>query len=118
MPDVMLAFTNARAGREDAFNSWYDSEHLPQVLAADHMIGGRRMRVAFADDDLDHPYGFLALYDVESGQAVAASTSVIERRPPLIDDVDGPACSCGSRRSGLVGRSTERAKARLTSSSS
>jgi hypothetical protein len=93
MPDVMLAFTNAKAGREDAFNSWYDSEHLPQVLAADHMIGGRRMRVAFADDDLDHPYGFLALYDVESGQAVAASTSVIERRPPLIDDVDGPACS-------------------------
>ena len=93
MPDVSLAFTNVRAGREDAFNEWYDSDHLPQVLAADHMIGGRRLRVAIADDDLDHPYGFLALYDVESGQTVAASRSVIERRPPLTDDLDGTPAS-------------------------
>lgn len=93
MPDVSLAFTNAKAGCEDAFNAWYDSDHLPQVLAADHMIGGRRLRVAIADDDLDHPYEFLALYDVEPGRAVAASRSVIERRPPLTDDLEGTPAS-------------------------
>lgn len=93
MPDVSLAFTNAKAGREDAFNAWYDSEHLPQVLAADHMIGGRRLRVAIDDGDLDHPYEFLALYDVEPGRAVAAARSVIEARPPLSDDLEGTPAS-------------------------
>jgi hypothetical protein len=89
MPDVMLSFTNARAGREDAFNAWYDSEHLPEVLAADQMIGARRLRVALTDDELHHPYEFLAVYDVEPGQAAAAAQSVIEARPALSDDIDG-----------------------------
>jgi hypothetical protein len=89
MPDQMLAFTSAKAGREDVFNAWYDSEHLPQVLAANHMVGGRRLKVALTAEELDHPYEFLALYDVEPGHVKAAAQSVMEARPPLSDDIDG-----------------------------
>jgi hypothetical protein len=94
VPDVMLALTNAKPGRDESFNAWYDSEHLPAVLAADHrMIGARRLRVALSGDGLDHPYEFLALYEVELGQVAPAAKSVLEALPPLSDDVDARAVS-------------------------
>lgn len=90
MSDVMLALTNAKPGRDAAFNAWYDAEHLPAVLAADpHILGGRRLRVALTGEGLEHPYEFLALYDVEPGHVPAAARGVLEAMPPLSDDV-GP----------------------------
>jgi hypothetical protein len=90
----MLALTNAKPGRDEAFNAWYDSEHLPAVLAADpHILGGRRLRVALTGEGLEHPYEFLALYDVESGRAASAAQGVLDALPPLSDDVDPRAVS-------------------------
>lgn len=90
MTDVMLAFTNARPGREQAFDEWYTAVHVPEVLAVAGVLGGRRLQAA---DDIpdgpEHPYRFLAVYDVASGQAPAVGERLMNDGPALSDDVDG-----------------------------
>lgn len=87
MTDVMLALTNAKAGREDAFDAWYDAEHMPAILAADGILGAARYRAA--SDLTAYPYSFLARYDVAAGRASDAAASIMAARPALSDDLEG-----------------------------
>jgi hypothetical protein len=69
---LYLALTNPEEGREDDFNAWYDTYHVPEVVR--HVPGfmsGRR----FVLDPLQRsgtgvgepaPWRYLAVYDVES----------------------------------------------------
>ena len=41
----MLVFSNAVAGQDDAFNEWYDNQHLADVAAVPGVISGRRFEV-------------------------------------------------------------------------
>jgi hypothetical protein len=90
MTDVMLAFANARAGREDAFDAWYSEEHVPAVLAVDGVQSARRFRAA-ADlpGGPEHPYTFLAIYEIASGEVPSAVQGLIAARPQMSEDVDG-----------------------------
>jgi len=90
MTDVMLALTNAKPGREEAFDAWYDARHIPDVLAADHVLGARRLRAARALTDVpEQPYEFLAIYEVAAGQCAAAVKSILANPPKMSEDVDG-----------------------------
>jgi hypothetical protein len=69
---LYLALTNAAEGRDDDFNRWYDTYHLPEVVGnVPGFVSGRR----FALDPLQRtgvgagePAGwrYLAVYEVES----------------------------------------------------
>lgn len=61
----MLVFSNPVAGQEDAFNEWYDTEHLAQVTAVPGVVGGRRFDVVPASSTGGAPaHRYLAVYDL------------------------------------------------------
>jgi hypothetical protein len=92
MSDVMLAFTNAKPGREAQFNEWYGQEHLPAVIAVDGVLGGSRLQAAEdLPGDPSHPYRHLAIYDVESGRCQAAVDGLMQSDISLSADVEEPA---------------------------
>ncbi|BBZ14988.1 DUF4286 family protein [Mycobacterium branderi] len=43
---LMLVFTNAVEGQDDAFNEWYDSRHLGDVLAVPGVVAAQRYELA------------------------------------------------------------------------
>jgi hypothetical protein len=52
--------------REEAFNRWYNHEHLPQVLRYNGAVSGRRYRRLSGDDQ----YEYMALYEFASEQVL------------------------------------------------
>jgi hypothetical protein len=59
-----LVFSNAREGKDDEYNAWYDSVHLPDVLSLSGVKSGERYRVQQVGDELpEHRY--LAVYDLD-----------------------------------------------------
>ncbi|HEY1293957.1 MAG TPA: hypothetical protein VGJ60_12825 [Chloroflexota bacterium] len=75
MQGLLIAFMNPPAD-EDAFNAWYDEEHVPLRLGVPGFLNGRRYRgpdetvlaqapVEGAHDSSKHPR-YMALYDLES----------------------------------------------------
>ncbi|MFJ1456402.1 hypothetical protein [Nocardia sp. N2S4-5] len=62
----MLVFSNAVAGQDDAFNEWYDTQHLADVTAVPGVLAGRRYDVVpgplpTADGP---PHRYLAVYEL------------------------------------------------------
>ena len=50
------------AEQEEAFNKWYDEEHVPQVLRYNGAISGRRYKRIAGEDK----YDYMALYEFKS----------------------------------------------------
>lgn len=44
--NIFIALTNPIQGKDEAFNAWYDTEHLPEVLATPGIVSPRRYDVA------------------------------------------------------------------------
>jgi hypothetical protein len=64
---IFLAFTNPIVGNEAAFNTWYDTCHVPEVLRYGRGFTGCR-RFRFSREVLKGslvPWEYLALYDLE-----------------------------------------------------
>jgi hypothetical protein len=57
--------------RDDAFNRWYDYEHLSDMVAVPGFLGGRRFwRVDDCNFASPSPYQYLTLYQLESEAAL------------------------------------------------
>ena len=76
---IMLVFTNAEPGEDDAFNRWYDDRHLPDILEQGPFTAAHRFRLA-ADVGTDAPYRYLAVYDVEEGRLEEARAWILFTR--------------------------------------
>ena len=48
--------------QEEAFNHWYDREHVPQLLRYRGAVSGRRYKKILGDDK----YQYMAVYEFES----------------------------------------------------
>lgn len=60
----LMVFSNAKDGRDDEYNKWYDEEHLPDLLT----IPGVRSAQRFRAQDNAGPapeHRYLAVYDLE-----------------------------------------------------
>ncbi|NIL85860.1 hypothetical protein CH281_18850 [Rhodococcus sp. 06-221-2] len=71
---LYIVQTNAVEGRDDEFNEWYDSTHVPDVLSIDGFESAQRFKRSTALDQPDvptPPYEYSVLYEV-SGDPVAA----------------------------------------------
>jgi hypothetical protein len=77
---VMMVLTNPVAGQDDAYNEWYDVEHVPDVVKVDGFVSGQRFRLAGTGiGNVDPPsHQYLALYEVECESAAAANDALIE----------------------------------------
>ena len=69
---VLIVMAKAKPEEEEAFNRWYNEEHLPRVLERlPGILSGRRYKILEGEDE----YRFLALYEFESYEALQAAMS-------------------------------------------
>jgi hypothetical protein len=71
--NVLLVFSNPSEGNEDAYNHWYDHEHLQEVVGLPEFVSARRFRLAAdqAEGAPPCPYRYLAIYEFEGGSKEA-----------------------------------------------
>jgi hypothetical protein len=77
---VMVVLTNPVADKDDAYNDWYNTEHVPDVVNVDGFVSGQRFRLAATGiGNVNAPsHQYLALYEVEAESASAANDALIE----------------------------------------
>jgi hypothetical protein len=61
----MLILSRPTPGRDAQYNEWYQSVHLPQMLALKGFKSGRRLRHAATLGDRDS-YPYAAIYEIET----------------------------------------------------
>lgn len=67
-----IVLTNATAGEDAAFNSWYDGRHLDDVIAIPGFVAAQRFRVAPETAGKASPWRYLAIYEIAPEAAEAA----------------------------------------------
>jgi hypothetical protein len=80
--DIFLAFTTPVAGREDAFNEWYDSRHVPEVLQYGRgFVGCQRFKLrGETQSGAIVPWKYVAMYDLRCDDLAA-----LAERPWVVD---------------------------------
>jgi hypothetical protein len=62
---LLLVFLNPVEGREDDFNAFYESTHLPQILAVDGVRSAQRLRIRPSDPGEGSPHRYLTIYELD-----------------------------------------------------
>ncbi len=62
---LLVTSVDIVASAEEAFNRWYDDEHLPQVLACPGFLSGARYECTSGEPR------YLAIYELEREDALA-----------------------------------------------
>lgn len=67
---MQLVYSNPRPGREDEFNEWYDTVHVPDVLSIPGVVSARRYKLR--ETEVTHHSGmplpehtYLCVYEVD-----------------------------------------------------
>jgi hypothetical protein len=65
---TFVVMTNPTAGKEDEFNEWYNTHHIPDVLNVPGFISAQRFSIAEAQmgGEKSRAYKYLALYEIET----------------------------------------------------
>jgi hypothetical protein len=63
---LLLAFADVPKGREEAFNHWYDEDHIPKICSCPGFLGARRF-VA-----IEGQPRFLAVYELATPDALTS----------------------------------------------
>jgi hypothetical protein len=71
---LLVAISNAQPGREDEYNTWYETIHMPEVLALPGFSAAQRFAPAQAPSD--GPARYMAVYEIE-GDADAAMSGLM-----------------------------------------
>src|SRR5581483_1800513 len=75
---LYLVLVDARAGEDEAFNTWYDDVHLADVLDVPGFVNAKRYRLDEAGGATDLP-SYLTLYEVETDDPGATQRLLVER---------------------------------------
>lgn len=65
---LMMIKSTIAAAEEEAFNRWYDNDHIPQVMSYPGTISARRYKTLLSNDQ----YQYMALYEFDSEETFAA----------------------------------------------
>jgi len=78
---ILAVQTDAKPGHEDAFNEWYDRAHVPEIMATEGFVVGRRFRtVSLQPDGTSSGWSkYLAVYEIVSPDLVASYQALLER---------------------------------------
>jgi antibiotic biosynthesis monooxygenase (ABM) superfamily enzyme len=64
---LLIIMAKVAAGKEEAFNRWYNEEHLPRVLERlPGILSARRYRITEGEEE----FQFMALYEFENYKAL------------------------------------------------
>jgi len=72
---VFMALTDALEGREDDFNDWYNTEHVPDVVFVEPFLSGRRFKLVGGVGP--RRWGYLSMYRL-IGDVPAAHQSLTD----------------------------------------
>lgn len=66
---IQVVFSNPYPGRDDEYNQWYDSTHVPEVLAIPGIVSAQRydLRQLRREKDAgtEPEFRYLAIYEIE-----------------------------------------------------
>lgn len=89
---IMLVQAKPASPEElDAFNTWYDQVHIPEILAVDGFVSARRFHAPGSDT-------YTAIYEIEGDVAAAQANLAAARNagkmtPPVGLQLDPPPLS-------------------------
>lgn len=88
---ILVVPSSAKPGQDDAYNTWYDNQHINDLLAIPGIKSGRRF-VPSSASPMPPPANYLALYEIETDD-VGALMGEMNRRAaagemPLTDAID------------------------------
>jgi hypothetical protein len=77
---VMIVLSNPVDGHEDAYNDWYNTEHVVDVSAVEGFCSGQRFRLAGTGiGNVEPPsHRYLALYEVDADNPEIANAALVE----------------------------------------
>jgi hypothetical protein len=79
MQFVFLAQTNAKDGRHEVFNRWYDEQHLKEVLALPGVEWAQRF-----EGPRQAEFQYYALYGIEAGSRADVWSAVSSLRDTMV----------------------------------
>lgn len=91
MKHIFIAMTNAVEGKDVEFSKWYDDVHLEEVLATPGFVAVQRYQLNDVQLGTNHPYKFLAIYELETDDPQATLDALKSRSPTFDISLLGPA---------------------------
>jgi hypothetical protein len=93
---VGLTFTDAREGKDDEYNEWYDKDHLDDMLAAKEITRARRYRAVETSRGIQSSHKYVTIYEIEADDlkearraiAAAGAEGTSGARMPEVVDMD------------------------------
>lgn len=70
-----VAFCNAADGKDEEFNNWYDSHHMPDMCDIPGFVSGER----FSSVGGNIPFKYMAVYEVETDDLGATMGEIRNR---------------------------------------
>ena len=86
---VLLVYTNCPANKEQEFNTWYDTIHVPDILAVEGFTAAQRFKLSGSGPKVQTAQGepavaqYLAMYEMESDDTRAAMKRLNQVVPEL-----------------------------------
>lgn len=78
---LMVVLSNAKPGRETEFNAWYSDIHVADTVhKLDGIESGQRYLRQDVDGGPDHPYRYLAVYEIADDQLELAQQQFLMQR--------------------------------------
>jgi hypothetical protein len=75
---LLMVFSSPKPGQEQDYHSWYQNQHLADVVALDGFVGGSRY-APVKMTGVDSGKQFLAVYDIEAEDHEAAMQILAEK---------------------------------------
>jgi len=75
---MLMVWSNAEAGRDDEFNAWYDSVHLPEVCEVAGFRAAERFEVVAPEG-----HRYLATYEIEADSPEEAMANLHASTPGM-----------------------------------
>lgn len=76
---LFVVFSNPVEGREDDYNTWYTDVHLQDALKIPGIVAAQRFKLSDVQRNPPPPWGYMALYDIETDDLNRTVTALKER---------------------------------------
>ncbi len=91
---ILIIMASMAPEKEEAYNRWYNEDHLPKMLErVPGILGGRRYKIMDGAEE----YRFMAMYEFESYEALEAAMKT-EQVKQLVREYDEAFGKGGRRR--------------------
>ena len=87
---VFISFSRAIEGEAEAYEEWYDRQHMPDVLAVPGFVSGQRFRVVQRrPEETTRDYHYMIVYQLETDDVEASIAEMRARIGSGVIDTGG-----------------------------